>query len=432
MPDSSSPQPPDEPTRDMAVANRFRQLRPTRRLAILGMGGEIGMSPAIGKTVRAGEALIDDVPAGLAMPIAPVAGAIAGVGWGCAIGGRAGKTILFDPAPKEEAGQPIPFAKGDETIPRDRDGLGAAIDRLRTGGVWADRWTCPDLLAQLHYCLRRPIDTAICGAIDLDPSAPLQWAIAQQWPEELAVGASLLGEWCATRQTWIVIPAAGDSPTVAALREHTAHNDSRLVALREEYPQSNPTILIHQLTGRRLPPSELPVSAGILIFDAAAAVAVGRLMLRGEPMTHVPMAVYDVEQDRTTFALAPVGMELGHVIEQVGILPGQPLLRASHPLRQIAVDAQAVTGGAELVICASSHEAAVNPDPCIRCAWCVEACPVRITPAGLLEAAQRHDLALARSYGLAACIDCGICSYVCPSRLPLLPGIRILRTMQEA
>ena len=29
--------------------------------------------------------------------------------------------------------------------------------------------------------------------------------------------------------------------------------------------------------------------------------------------------------------------------------------------------------------------------------------------------------------GIDACIECGICSYVCPSRLPLLPAIRVLR-----
>jgi electron transport complex protein RnfC len=52
---------------------------------------------------------------------------------------------------------------------------------------------------------------------------------------------------------------------------------------------------------------------------------------------------------------------------------------------------------------------------------------VRIHPAGLLEAAQDNDPDLAESYGLHACIECGICSYVCPSRLPLLPAIRELR-----
>jgi hypothetical protein len=153
--------------------NLFRRLRATRRLAILGMGGEMGTNPVVGRTVEAGDALIDDVPAGFAAPIAPCAGTIAGVGWSQAIGGRAGKTILFDPlgagvaergpsfeesravpSPEPGRGRPgspsSPTPPTTEPIPRDRDGLGAAIDRLRAGGVWADRWTCPDLLAQLH------------------------------------------------------------------------------------------------------------------------------------------------------------------------------------------------------------------------------------------------------------------------------------------
>ena len=39
---------------------------------------------------------------------------------------------------------------------------------------------------------------------------------------------------------------------------------------------------------------------------------------------------------------------------------------------------------------------------------------------------QQDDPELARHYGIDDCIDCGICSYVCPSHLPLLTAIRIL------
>ena len=51
---------------------------------------------------------------------------------------------------------------------------------------------------------------------------------------------------------------------------------------------------------------------------------------------------------------------------------------------------------------------------------------MRIQPAGLLEAAQQDDPLLADRYGLDACIECGICTYVCPSHLPILSGIRAL------
>jgi electron transport complex protein RnfC len=69
----------------------------------------------------------------------------------------------------------------------------------------------------------------------------------------------------------------------------------------------------------------------------------------------------------------------------------------------------------------------VNPDPCIRCGWCVEACPSSIHPAGLLDASQRRDHAAADRYGISACVECGLCDYVCPSRLPILNGIRMMR-----
>ena len=96
------------------------------------------------------------------------------------------------------------------------------------------------------------------------------------------------------------------------------------------------------------------------------------------------------------------------------------------PPRDVRVKRDAVVSGAELTLYAVPPQADVVPDPCIRCGWCVEACPVNIHPAALLEAVQHDDMDLADEAGLHACIDCGVCSYICPSKLPLLGGIRLL------
>jgi Na+-translocating ferredoxin:NAD+ oxidoreductase subunit C len=118
------------------------------------------------------------------------------------------------------------------------------------------------------------------------------------------------------------------------------------------------------------------------------------------------------------------------VLEQIEVPRCDVELRAGCPLREIRLSDDCIIGGAELTIAIVPTETVVNPEPCIRCAWCVEGCPVNIRPAGLLDAAQQDDLYLAGQCGLDACIECGICSYVCPSNLPLLGGIRVLRNLQ--
>jgi electron transport complex protein RnfC len=108
--------------------------------------------------------------------------------------------------------------------------------------------------------------------------------------------------------------------------------------------------------------------------------------------------------------------------------PAQQLvLRGGDVLRDIQLTEDAVVGGTELLVHASPLEPPINPDPCVRCGWCFEACPTYVQPANCLEAAQRDDADLAIRFGIEACIDCGICSYVCPSHLPILSGIRWMR-----
>jgi electron transport complex protein RnfC len=95
-------------------------------------------------------------------------------------------------------------------------------------------------------------------------------------------------------------------------------------------------------------------------------------------------------------------------------------------LRDVQIQPDTILGAGELIIHAAPMDSAAIPGSCIRCGWCADACPTRVHPAGILEAAQLDDPELAERNGLEACIECGICTYVCPSELPLLRGIRTM------
>ncbi|MBU1239807.1 4Fe-4S dicluster domain-containing protein [Myxococcota bacterium] len=60
---------------------------------------------------------------------------------------------------------------------------------------------------------------------------------------------------------------------------------------------------------------------------------------------------------------------------------------------------------------------------CVSCNYCETMCPLSLDPQHLFKLASRNILDEAASQGLLRCSGCGICSYVCPSKLELSPII---------
>jgi Na+-translocating ferredoxin:NAD+ oxidoreductase RnfC subunit len=396
--------------------------------------------------VKQGDALVERAADQSHWAIAPVDGEVEGPvaatltdgravpavrlrrGAGGASGGTSGAAA--------SASQAGPCLAPDEISEIPSSDLGSWIDRLRLAGVWADRWTSPDLLAQLTEALRRPIDSVICNVLDVDPTLPLNTSLAANHPEELLAGVTLLARLTSATRVMIAIDANAPIAWTTGVRNaagssganSTRADGLRLLPLINDYPQADPSLLLYALLNRRLRPSQLPAETGSIVVDAQAAIAMGNLALHGRAMVSVPLAVRDHIRGESHFCTVPVGTPLAHVLRRLGLPPvGQLTLRGGDVLRDIHINEDCVIGGSELVVHANAHEPPINPDPCVRCGWCFEVCPTYVQPANCLEAVQQDDPELATRFGIEACIDCGICSYVCPSHLPILAGIRQMR-----
>jgi Na+-translocating ferredoxin:NAD+ oxidoreductase subunit C len=309
--------------------------------------------------------------------------------------------------------------------PRD---LPMLLERLRGAGVTASRRTSPDLLAQLAATISHPVDLLICNLLDVDAGSSLHAKVIRESGDAVISGVVALARALSVKQTFIATEETLANRASVLVRKAGTNGKMKVAELVNDYPQSDPTLLVYALSGRRLKPQDLPTAVKTLLLDGPAAVAVGRALTANEPMLAVPIEVRDSTRARSHVVMAAVGTPLRFVMESMG-LRDLYTLRAGAALRDIRVAPDAIVSGAgELSIDAGLISAPINPDPCIRSGWCVENCPVRIHPAGLLEAAQDDDMTLAEHHGLHACIECGICSYVCPSRLPLLDSIRELRS----
>ena len=79
-----------------------------------------------------------------------------------------------------------------------------------------------------------------------------------------------------------------------------------------------------------------------------------------------------------------------------------------------------------------SRGASTRIFPCIRCAACVNICPLHLNPSqlGMLARKQRYQ-EMAAEYHLNDCFECGCCSYVCPAHIPLVQYFRVAKQMNR-
>ena len=188
-------------------AQVFRQIPAVGRFAIPISGRAIAEEIVIktrGMRLHRGDVLVEQWPESSAAPLAPANGRIAGLGCAKLSARVTIPAILFEPDAAVPIIEPASLTTAD-TIPnmlrwlRETD-LAGGIQLLRKHGVWADRWTTPDLLGQLRECIESPVDAVICNVLDESPDLLLHHELAKAFPVELVAGALALAQMTGARR----------------------------------------------------------------------------------------------------------------------------------------------------------------------------------------------------------------------------------------
>ena len=127
----------------------------------------------------------------------------------------------------------------------------------------------------------------------------------------------------------------------------------------------------------------------------------------------------------------PFGMNQAELIEAAGgykvdpekIISGGPMMGFS----MFTVDVP-VTKTSSSILCFTKDEVAqYEPTACINCGRCVEVCPSRLIPSRLADYAEHHDEEAFTKHEGLECMECGSCSYVCPAKRQLKQAIGSMR-----
>ncbi len=206
-------------------------------------------------------------------------------------------------------------------------------------------------------------------------------------------------------------------------------------AVATKYPQGAQKMLAYSLLGIEIPSGGRSSDSGLAIFNVATLAKVGALLPKGHGLVERIITVTGDSLQNPGNYLAPIGTPLRHILdhagfkgEEAGVILGGPMM--GMPVRSLDVPITKGTGGV-LVL----DERATKRDdisPCIKCAKCLQACPINLNPSelGLLAAKRQYDV-MEEQYHLNDCFECGCCSYVCPSNIPLVQYFRIAKTLNR-
>lgn len=276
----------------------------------------------------------------------------------------------------------------------------------------------------------KPIDTLILNGVECEPFLTADHRLMLESPDTILGGLRIFQKILGVRTCYIGIEE-NKPDAIARIREKVkaeGQGDIGVVSLRVKYPQGAEKQLIQAITGREVPPGGLPMDIGAVVQNVGTAHAVWEAAARGIPLIErvVTVTGHGVREPKNLWVR--IGTPLEFLIAQCGgltahrvkVVMGGPMMG----IAQADLSAPAIKGTSGVLVFPQGEIFADEHGPCIRCARCVDACPMNITPCHIATACEFGKFEEAEFYGLMDCIECGCCVYVCPTRRHLVHLIK--------
>lgn len=220
---------------------------------------------------------------------------------------------------------------------------------------------------------------------------------------------------------------------IAVLAEHLpADIDCTIVPLVTKYPQGAEKMLIKAVLHRELPGGKLPIDLEVVVNNVGTIAGLGQWVTIGQPLIERIVTVSGPGVQRPSNLLIPIGTPLSEILAYCGlkettsqILFGGPMMGVP----QAFLDVPILKGTSGILCLEEESRQSLEEYPCIRCLRCVDACPVYLNPSrlGVLAKMRRYDEMM--DYHILNCMECGSCTYVCPSNIPLVQRFRVAKTL---
>ena len=274
----------------------------------------------------------------------------------------------------------------------------------------------------------KKVEFLIINGVECEPYLTSDHRVMLERGEEMLIGVSILMKGLNVNKALVGIEDNKKDAIEHLSKLAQKFKGIEIHPLKVQYPQGGEKQLIQALTGREVPSGKLPLEVGCVVNNVGTALAVYEAIQKNKPLFERVVTVTGKSVKKPSNFLARIGTPIKELIEAAQGLPsdtgkiinGGPMMGKA----LLNTDVPVVKGTSGILIMAENDSKRNEATNCIRCAKCVDACPMGLEPVLLSKTSKLELFEKVEAERVMDCIECGSCSYTCPANIPLLDYIR--------
>jgi Na+-translocating ferredoxin:NAD+ oxidoreductase subunit C len=272
-------------------------------------------------------------------------------------------------------------------------------------------------------------EVLIINGVECEPYLTSDHELMLEKGEEILVGISILMKALSVEKAMIGIECNKADAIYHLTNLASGFKGISVHSLEVKYPQGAEKQLIKSLINREVPSGRLPLEVGAVVHNVGTAFAVYEAVQKNKPLFERVVTITGKSLTNPGNYFVRTGTAVRNLIEAAGGLPedtgkivsGGPMMGKALN----SIDVPVVKGTSGIVLFSREEAKRDQIGPCIRCAKCVTVCAMGLEPFLLMSLSEKGFFEKAESERITDCMECGSCSYTCPSDRPLLDYIRL-------
>ena len=281
---------------------------------------------------------------------------------------------------------------------------------------------------------KKPIEYVIINGAECEPYLSSDHRAMLEQPKDLVRGLEIIMK--TVRAKHGIIAIENNKPdAIDAVKTHLGKKAIDVAVLKTKYPQGSEKHIIKALLGRTIPSGKLPADVGVVVANVDTAISVKNALATGMPVVRRRVTVSGLGIENPAVFSVAIGTPVQEIIDAAGgfkesvskVVLGGPMMGT----QIFDTDVPAVKTTSGLLALTDKETEIYEESPCTRCGKCVSVCPMGLLPLNISSAGRNENAEKALSNHVTNCIECGCCSYICPSRRNLVEGIRLAKTIVQ-